>query len=96
MSLSLDVILAAAAYRIWRLAARDDLLRPFRSRLVGRWAAKPDGAAWIDGLDCAWCLGSLISFALVGAAAQIRPIELPALHALAVATAVGLIGRLDD
>lgn len=96
MNLTLLVVLALAAYRLTRLITTDDLPPIYRARewLKHRWGT-PNGREWFDGITCGWCVGSIISFALVAGVAYLIPMRLPAIQALAVATVVGLIGGHD-
>lgn len=93
-----------AAYRTWRLVAIDDV--PFgslRRRLLRRWGAQASDAPdprsaerYMEGFQCPWCLGSLITFAFWIGVAAIVSVPLPALVALASSAIVGLLSRLDD
>lgn len=47
-------------------------------------------------IECPWCLGSWVSFAVVAIVAQFVVVPLPVLEAGAVACAVGLIGTALD
>jgi hypothetical protein len=50
-----------------------------------------------SGVECPWCLGAWISFAVVAVSAQVTSVALPVLQALAVSTVVGIIGsQVDD
>lgn len=99
----LFALLALGSYRIWRLLAIDDM--PFgdlRKRLIKRWdrevrpKTKTEPLRYVEGLQCPWCLGSLIAFAFVAGVAQVRSLPLPGLWAIAVACVVGLLGKVDD
>lgn len=99
----LFALLALGSYRIWRLIAVDDVpFSPLRERIIHRWDARARGKdaerhlRYVEGLQCPWCLGSLISFALVTGVAQVQSLRLPGLWAIAVACVVGLLGRVDD
>lgn len=93
VSLGLLLVLTAlAAYRLTRLVTTDDVpFGQFRFRLLSRWS----GTLAADGLTCAWCVGSVISWALVAGVAQVRSIPLPAIAALAVSCVVGFLGNHD-
>lgn len=81
------VLIALASYRLWRLVGQDDITAPWREKL-------PAGKLY-DLTTCPWCLGSWITFAVTAVTAQVTSVALPVLVALAAATVVGLIGRLD-
>lgn len=89
------VIVSLAAFRITHFLTSDTILDPLRDRLIERWRAQ-DGEFWIEGLTCFWCLGSIVSFSLVASLAAIRPLPLPALWALAVASVVGIVGEFVE
>jgi len=87
------LILTLAAYRITHFIADDDI--PFgaiRTRIKLRWHSQ-NNSRYADAVSCYWCVGAWVSFALVGAAAQITSIPLPGLVALAVSAVVGLISE---
>lgn len=99
----LFALLALGSYRIWRLIAVDDVPLSFaREWLIKRWDSRARGKdaerhlRYVEGLQCPWCLGSLIAFAFVAGVAQVRSLPLPGLWALSVACVVGLLGKLDD
>lgn len=90
------LILALAAYRLWRLLALDTILdRPrtaITDRAEGRW-----WAGWAEAIYCPWCLGfwcCLLVFGAVHLAAG--PLYLWPLQAAAASTLVGLIGAHAD
>jgi hypothetical protein len=84
----LFLLLVGASYRIYRFIGRDDITEGMRLRLPDR-VRMP--------LSCSWCLGSWISFLVVGIYWLIYGLPLPILWGLAVACVVGLIGaNLDD
>ena len=68
-SLAELLLLALAAYRVWRLVAEDDILDRPRRRLLrlGEWRKEGDPVPanyrswWGDLLRCAWCAGFWIS-----------------------------------
>lgn len=80
-------ILAAAAYRLWRLAAEDSILDRPRDRIAG-------ASEWADELiACPWCLGFWIS-AGTWAAYQKQPERTVALASpWAISTAVGVLAH---
>lgn len=56
-----SLILGAAAYRLWRLIAEDNVSEPLRDFVIRRdWTAEL--------VECPWCLGSWLTVA-VGVAA---------------------------
>lgn len=79
------VLLAGAAYRLWRLAAEDDITEPLRVMLP---------ASTDDFVECPWCLGFWITAGVWGSW-QFRPDATVALAApLALSAAVGeMAGR---
>lgn len=87
------IVVTLAAYRTWRLLGRDDWppIVAARGWLGRRW----EGSRWFDGVDCPWCLGSIIAGAYVAGVAQVTSVPLPGIAALAVACGVGLIGSVD-
>lgn len=85
-----SVLLAAAAYRTWRLLSIDTILdRPRDWLLHGR-----------PGLDafvaCPWCLGFWVSAAWWGFWAVDPELSLVATVPWAISAAVGLIARMDN
>lgn len=68
------LLLIAAAYRVWRLLAEDDILdRPRRAILrLGEWRQEgdkiPDNCrlVWSKFVGCPWCFGAWIAFAWWG------------------------------
>lgn len=96
------ILLALAAYRITRFISRDDWppIAWLREKLVTRWSepvisAGDDKVSWADGLLCFWCIGTVVSFALVLSLAAVRPVPLSGLQAFGVATIVGFLGSRD-
>jgi Protein of unknown function (DUF1360) len=101
MSLALD---ALAAFRLWRLAARDELTADLRERWEafayahlsppaepGHGQPVPKAIVLVG---CPWCLGFWLTIAVV--ALRNQPWWRPARDALAVSALVGLIAeRLD-
>lgn len=87
------ILTSLAAHRITLFITSDTM--PFervRSTFLRRWG----NSIYADGLTCARCMGAWVSFALVGALAQIRDIPLPGLYALAVASTVIVIARYTE
>lgn len=103
----LFVLMALAAYRLWRIIGEDEwppsrALRAYVARraehgnLIER--LRP-ARAWAEVqtmIECPWCLGTWISIAVVIVCAQLTSVELPILQAMGVACAVGLIGSSLD
>lgn len=91
------VLACAAAYRLWRLLAHDDLppmvrIRDWFERVVDA----RFGASWAAGVRCAACSGAWCSFGVVGVVWYWRPLPLPALWFGAVSTVVILVAQRDD
>jgi hypothetical protein len=83
-------LLTLAAYRLWRLAGRDVITQPMRTRI------EPHEHLH-EMIVCPWCLGSWVTFAVVAVASAVSSVWLPAGQALAAATLVGLIGsRVEE
>lgn len=86
-----------AAYRIYRLIARDSITEPFHGRIN---AASNSSrlAYWINELlNCPWCLGFWISTALAVVGyllGHLDPVE-AIIVALAASTVAGLASRVD-
>lgn len=68
------------------LAGPRDALEAFLERRFG--------TDWADGISCPFCLGAWISFTVVGATDIYASVQLPVLQALAVAGAVGIVGKV--
>jgi hypothetical protein len=82
----LFLLLVGASYRIYRFIGRDDITEGMRLRLSDS-VRMP--------LSCAWCAGFYCSAIVVAFYWAIYGLPVPVLWALAVSTAVGLIGELD-
>lgn len=91
MNILILLITILAAHRITHFLTDDLIFSPIRQRLILRWAANDRDTFFSEALVCAWCMGFWVSAALVGALCQVISIPLPALVALAVSSAVGLI-----
>lgn len=98
------LLLAAAAYRTWRLLAEDDILdRPRRHLLrLGNWRQQGDTVpagyrkAWGDFIGCAWCLGLWVTLAWWGAWQLTEHWTLVIAAPFAISTVVGVTrGKLD-
>lgn len=79
-------LLALAAYRVWRLVAVDDLLEPWRGRVLDRTPTKLD-----DFVNCPWCLGAWLSVAWWGVWEAWPHATLVAASPWAIAAAVAII-----
>ena len=97
------VLLALAAYRLWRLLALDEILRPVRERAIHR-AEKPGEiyvgkGSYREELDifvhCPWCLGFWIALGFTGAWWAWPDATLTVAVPLAASAAVGLLGKTD-
>jgi hypothetical protein len=98
-----SLLLFAAAFRIYRLLAKDTILDMARSKLIGlgKWGPGmpiPDGyrERWAEFIVCPWCLGFWICLGWWGAWYQwpttITAVSVP----LALSAAVGLAAKLDQ
>lgn len=94
------LLLALAAYRVWRLLAEDAILdRPRRklTRLGSAWQKEgdpvPEGyrAEWAKFLLCPWCLGFWVSLAWWAAWQASEKWALVACTPFALSAAVGMI-----
>lgn len=96
------VLLALAAFRIFRLVGEDTILDGPRSRLLrlGNWQeGQPVPSAyrakWAEFITCPWCAGFWITLAWWGAW-QVWPHgSLVVAAPLAISALVGLVARLD-
>lgn len=86
--MTLFILMALAAYRLFRLVALDTITEPARKRF------KPDGKMGLF-ISCPWCAGAWISFGTVAVTAQCANVPLPILQALAVSCVVGFLGGFD-
>lgn len=75
------VLIGLASWRLWRLIARDDITAPFHTRLQG-WPHRM--------VDCPWCLGTWIAFAVTAAVDQVHPLPVPWVIAAAAAIILGV------
>jgi hypothetical protein len=98
------IILAAAAYRLWRLFSVDEITDPIRRRLLrlGDWREEgdpvPEGyrEKWAIFLECPWCAGFHVSLGVwllwVWLPTEVLFVCIP----FALSAAVGIIrGKLD-
>lgn len=85
----LFVALSLASYRVWRLIGRDSITEPLRRPMRGKLA---------ELVTCEWCSATWLSLASVYSThrwlTELRPHWL--LWAVAVSSAVGLLGSLDE
>jgi len=86
--LALTLILGLAAFRLWRLAARDSIFAAPRQWLYNRLPA-----FFSEMVDCCWCLGSWITFGLTAGAYYVQPFDYPWLIGIAAAAVTGWIGN---
>lgn len=82
------LVLAAASFRLWRLAAEDTLLDVPRDRVLTR---SPEWAE--DLVDCPWCLGFWISLGACVSWRMWPRATLTAAAPFAVSAAVGLVAE---
>ena len=92
IDLAAAVLIGAASYRTWRVVAVDRWGQWVR-RLIRVEGKDPDASLWAYFISCAWCLGSIVAFAIttVAAVAGVLPPGHSWLVALAAATVTGLI-----
>lgn len=92
MSPWLFVLAALAAFRVFRLVARDTITRAIRD-----WLTERLGDTFADFITCPWCAGMWIS-AGTYAVARLAPLEVvePVLIVLSISAVVGLIGENWD
>ncbi len=96
MILVVAVLIGAASYRLWRLAALDQITEPLRAPIV---ASERPVVRWLaDGLLCPWCLGAWIVAAMTLLWSSVVGFEswVVAVAVGAAASAVtGMLGRVD-
>ena len=98
------LLLALAAFRIWRLLAEDDILdraRRYVTRLPATWTENtPLPGSYRAGLgafiSCPWCLGFWIVLALWGAWQAWPHAVLVGSVPLAVSALVGFLGSIPS
>lgn len=88
MILIYSVVIGLASYRLWKLAAEDFITEPPREWLF---AHSPDKIQVL--VECPWCLGSWVAFAVTWATDAVVGLQAPVLVGLAAAAIVGLIGE---
>jgi hypothetical protein len=86
--IALTLIIGLAAFRLWRLGARDSITARPRQWLYNRLPSVVS-----EMVDCCWCLGSWLAFGLTAAAYATAPFAYPWLVGLAAAATTGWIGR---
>lgn len=91
----LFVAVIGASYRISRFVIEDDWppVHRFRSYLFSRWG---EDDAWASGLRCYWCIGTIITAALVTGLSFTISIPLPAIWGAAACTGTGLLSEAVD
>ena len=90
------VLLAAAAYRIFRLLAFDTITERWRERLLEKIDREADDPKWRTFVTCPWCAGFWITVAWWLAWLQWPHATLVAATPFAISLAVGLTAtRLD-
>lgn len=97
-----SILLFGAAFRIYRLLAKDTILDTPRGKLLGLGKWKPGSPIpakyrekWAEFLTCPWCLGFWITLAWWGAWQHWpHAIEVASVP-LTISAAVGLIAKLD-
>jgi hypothetical protein len=97
-----SLLLALAAFRTYRLLAKDVILDQIRSRIVGLhgWKeGKPVPASYRQGLGefivCPWCLGFWVSIGWWGAWQLWPNGALVVAVPFAISAVVGLVAQLD-
>lgn len=88
-SLVLAVLLALAAWRLWRLVALDFITEGLRERLV------PEGTTRFTFVNCPWCLGTWLTAGLWALAWSQVPVAVPGLVLGAAAGLTGALGTAD-
>lgn len=88
MILVWTLLIGVASYRVWRMAAVDDVAaRPIEWVLV----RMPE---WFNKMwRCHWCLGSWVAFAVTWLTDATVGLHAPVLVALAAAVVVGWLGE---
>lgn len=81
-----SVLIGFAAYRLWRLLGRDTITARIRDGLEGK---------ALELVECPWCLGSWLAFAVTAVVAGVVGMAVPVLVALAAAAITGILGDRD-
>jgi len=89
------LLLALAAYRVWRLCAWDEITEPARLRLV-RYGKRNYRAKLADFIQCPYCLGFWAAVAWWGSWLAWPHGAMIAAAPFAISTVVGILGRFDD
>lgn len=89
------VLLAGAAFRIWRLLGVDSILDPWRDRVVKADKAREYRQTLDEFLHCPWCLGFWSCWAWWCAWLVFPHGAVFVAVPFALSTAVGLLGKLD-
>jgi len=89
--IALTLIIGLAAFRLWRLAARDSIFIRPRQWLYNR---LPEFLS--EMVDCCWCLGTWIAFGLTTAAYYVEPFVYPWLVGIAAASVTGWLGKTEN
>ncbi len=86
------VLIALASFRAWRFAAKDafPLVRVPRETLLRH---TPELVEYM--VRCAWCLGTLTTFAVTFAVDRYEHLPYPVLIAVAASALVGLVAQYD-
>lgn len=96
-ALIVSALIGAAAYRIWRLAALDQITEPARARVI---SSDRTVAMWVtDWLLCPWCSGAWIVAALTLTWSLVVGFETwmhAAVVGAAASTVTGLLGKVDS
>lgn len=91
------LLIGVAGFRLWRLAARDQITEPLRAPIIARSDRQP--FTWLlDLLLCPWCAGWWITGAgslVLGLHQHWDPVE-GVLVWLASSAVCGFLGRADD
>jgi hypothetical protein len=82
------VVIGLASYRLWRLVAEDAITEGLRERLLEQ---TPERTREL--IECPWCLGSWLAFAVTLAVDLVIGIPAPVLVGLAAAAVVGWVAE---
>ena len=83
---ALTILIAVAAFRLWRLASYDLIAQPIRKRMLY------NRARLADFVDCPWCLGFWLTGAVTLSVDACMSVPLPVLVWLAASGIVGVVG----